>query len=255
MGKLLFVASGRTYAVLFFAGAAACVSIAAWMAFYETVPGPSPQPWRYGPLVGLALLAAALALARPATRLWNQKTELYERGFVHVARGTTVRARYGELRSIARAEFVHGPSQTCTTTLLLQPRTGDVVRVVNQSQAAKPDERFEGAWRAASGGLASAWEQQLRVRRTIDWLLDGAERPLVQISRTGIEARARAEDVFQPVALADLAYELADEKLTLQKAGGVLVQVAEAAPNVYPGLELLARLDARGAGSRFSPRR
>jgi len=135
----------------------------------------------------------------------------------------------------------------------MQPRAGDLVRVVNQSQVTKPDERFEAAWHAASAGLASAWEQQLRVRRTIDWLLDPAERPLVQISRTGIEARARAEDVFQPVALADLEYELADEKLALQKAGRVLLQVSAAAPNVYPGLELLARLDARGAGSRFSP--
>ena len=254
MGELLFVARGRAVALFSLAGAAVCLALSAWTAFFETMPGPSPQPWRYGPAVGLILLAAALALARLARGFWSQRTELYERGFVHVARGQPAPALYADLRSISCAVAEDGQSRARTTTLVLQARAGAAVRVVHQSPAARPDPRFEAACCAAARGLASAWEQQLRVRRTIDWLLDETERPLVQISRTGVEARACADDPFEAVPLADLEYELWEGSLTLLKSGRTLAKFDAAAPNVYPGLELLARLDAGVPGRRrFAP--
>ncbi|MFI4946343.1 MAG: hypothetical protein ACHP85_23905, partial [Burkholderiales bacterium] len=69
--------------------------------------------------------------------------------------------------------------------------------------------------RVASAELASAWRQQLQVRRSIDWLLDKKAQPLARITRTGVELRANAEAAFEPVSAANLQYELAAGELTL----------------------------------------
>jgi hypothetical protein len=102
--------------------------------------------------------------------------------------------------------------------------------------------------RLASAELAAAWRQQLQVRRSIDWLFDSKAQPLARITRTGVEVRAQAQLAFEPVSAADLQYELADGELTLFSGRRPLLKLDAGSPNVYPGLELLTRLDREQGG-------
>jgi hypothetical protein len=93
MGEVLFIARARASALFVLAGAAACALLAGWFALgYDTVPGPAAAPLRYG--TALVLAVSTLGLGYLGLRLWNQRTEFYERGFVHLARATRIEARY-----------------------------------------------------------------------------------------------------------------------------------------------------------------
>ncbi|HEY8233472.1 MAG TPA: hypothetical protein VIJ10_12485 [Vicinamibacteria bacterium] len=242
MGRLLFVVRARAPALFMLAGAGACALLGGWFALgYDTVPGPAAAALRYGP--ALVLGFSTLGLSRLGLRLWNQRTEFYERGFAHLARSSRIEARYAELRSLACSAVDNVQAQGRTTILVLTTKSGETVRAVHQAAIGAPDPNLEAMSRVASAELASAWRQQLQVRRSIDWLLDKKAQPLARITRTGVELRANAEAAFEPVSAANLQYELAAGELTLFSERRPVLKLEAGSPNVYPGLVLVARLD------------